>query len=154
MRDWEPSTSVTHVLIKKCGLGSELPRSLDTLIRFRVSLISTACCTTTTSLETNKQLSPSRMSIFPQSNLITFSPLLITLENHSSIRAYNVTINFLKDYATEFHMSDIEFSHLFSTENVLAKITYELHEAQILAEIPIEEPGLGYVYLEKKTNGK
>ena len=60
--------------------------------------------------------------------------------NHSSIGAYSASINFLKDHVAEFYRFEIAFSHLFGTENVLTKITYELSEAQILAEGPIEEP--------------
>lgn len=48
----------------------------------------------------------------------------------------------------------MEFAHIFKTEIFLAKITNELPEAQILVEGPTEEPGLGYLYLKKKTNKK
>ena len=43
---------------------------------------------------------------------------------------------------------------MFGTEKVLAKISCELPEAQFLAEGPIEELKLGYIYLIKKTNKK
>lgn len=63
-------------------------------------------------------------------------------------------MNFMKDYVAEFCSFDILFTQLFEIENILAKITYELFEAQILAEGPIEEPELGYVYFKKNTNQK
>ena len=63
-------------------------------------------------------------------------------------------MNLLKDYVAEFCGSDIEFTHLIKTVNLLAKITYELPESQILAEGPIKEPDLGYVCLKKMTNRK
>lgn len=77
-------------------------------------------------------------SINPNDILTIVAYLRECQTNHSSIRAYSVAINFLKDFVVEFCRPDIEFAQLFGTENVLVKITYELPEAQILAEGPIE----------------
>lgn len=71
------------------------------------------------SIGKKKQASLSQMYNFPQSTLMAFSPLLLT---------------------SEFCRSDIEFAHLFRTRNILAKISYEMSEAQILVEGPIKEP--------------
>ncbi|CAI9279506.1 unnamed protein product [Lactuca saligna] len=122
-----------HFLKKKCGLGSGLPRSSDLVTRFRESSILIICYTNTMSIGKKKKPSLSQMYNFPQSTLMTFSPLFLT---------------------SEFCRPDIEFAHLFRTENILAKITYEMPEAQIWAEGPIKEPKFGYVYLKKKTNQK
>lgn len=54
----------------------------------------------------------------------------------------------------EFFRCDFELAHLFGTKKFLAKIDYKPPEAKILAEGPIDEPMLGYVYLENKTNKK
>ena len=95
---------------------------------------------------------------FPSINL---NDILITTAHYRSrqndqlsIRAYSVVINLLKDYVSKFYRSDIEFAHVFRIENMLAKISCELLEAQILSEGPIEEPELGYIYMRKKTNRK
>ena len=71
-----------------------------------------------------------------------------------SIVAYNAAMNYLKDYVAEFCRCNFELAHLFGTEKFLAKIDYKLLEAEILAEGPINEPMLGYIYLQKKTNKK
>lgn len=68
------------------------------------------------------------------------------------ITPYSVIMNFIKNYVAEFCQCDFNFTHVFGTEKILAKINYELPEAQVLVKRPIEEPNLGYVYLKKKTN--
>ena len=61
-------------------------------------------------------------------------------------------MNYLKDYVVEFCRCDFEVAHLIRTEKLLEKIDCKLPEAEILAEEPINEPILGDIYLEKKTN--
>ena len=71
-----------------------------------------------------------------------------------SIDAYSVTMNYLQDYVAEFCRCDFELAHLFGTEYFLANIDYKLPKVEILAEGPIDEPVLGYVYMKKKANKK
>ena len=71
-----------------------------------------------------------------------------------SIVAYTTVMNFLKDYVVEFCRSYFELVRLFGTKKLLGKIDYKLLEAKILLEGHVEEPELGYVYLQRKTNKK
>lgn len=93
-------------------------------------------------------------SINPNNIITIASHFQSCQKDQLSIGAYNVATNFFKDYEVEFCISDIEFEHMFGTEIILAKITYELPEAQILAEGSIEETKFGYIYLKKKINQK
>lgn len=93
-------------------------------------------------------------SLNPNNILTIATRLKDRQSNESSIGAFNTSLSFLKDYVTEFCRTNVEFSHLFGTENLLAKICIEHPEAQILAECHIEEPEVGFVYLKKKINRK
>lgn len=71
-----------------------------------------------------------------------------------NIVAYISAMNYLKDYVIQFCKCDFKSDHPFGTKKFLAKVDLKLPEAEILAERPIDEHGLGYVYLQKKTNKK
>lgn len=71
-----------------------------------------------------------------------------------SIAAYSVAMNYLKDYVVGFCRCDYKLAHLFRTEKFLAKLDYKLPEVELLAEGPINESVLGYVYFQKKTKTK
>ena len=71
-----------------------------------------------------------------------------------SIVAYNSAMSYVKDYVAEFCRCDFELDHLFGTKKFLEKIDYKLPEAKMLVEGPIDEPVLGYVYFQMKTNKK
>ena len=71
-----------------------------------------------------------------------------------SMGSYHAALSFLKDYVAEFCRCDFELAHLIRTEKYLVKIDFNLVEAEIMAEGPINEPVLGFVYLQRKTNKK
>lgn len=91
-------------------------------------------------------------TINPNDILTIFAHLRSHQNDETNIGAYNVALSFLKDYVAEFSRCDFELAHLFETEKFLANIDFNLPEAELLAEGRIDEPVLGYVYLQKKTN--
>ena len=95
---------------------------------------------------------------FPSINLNDILTIIVHLKdrqsNESSIGPFNIAISFLKDYISKYCRADVEFAHLFRTENLLARNSTELPEAQILTKGPIKEPEFGFVYLKKKINQK
>ena len=68
--------------------------------------------------------------------------------------AYHAALSFLKDYVAEFFRCDYELAHLYETEDFVAKIDFVLTEAELLANGPIDDPVLGFVYTTKKANKK
>lgn len=71
-----------------------------------------------------------------------------------SMGAYHVALSFLKDYVAEFSRRDFEVAHLYGTEQFVLKIDFILPEAELLADGPIEEHVLAFVYTTRKTNKK
>ena len=72
--------------------------------------------------------------------------------NDLSIGAYHSALSFLNNYVAEFYKCDYELAHMFEIEKFLAKINFRLPKVEILAEGPIDEPVLGFVFHQRKTN--
>lgn len=96
-------------------------------------------------------------------NFHSLNPIdILTIVAHfQSVQSYNLNmgayhsaLSFLKDYVVEFCKCDYELPHMLKTDKLLAKIHFKLPEAEILAEGRIDEPVLGFVYDQRKTNQK
>ena len=68
--------------------------------------------------------------------------------------AYHAALSFLKDYVAEFCRCDYELAHLYRTKDFVATTNFVLPEAEMLADGPINDPVLGFVYTTKKSNKK
>ena len=84
--------------------------------------------------------------INPNDILTIFSHLRNHQTNDLGIGAYHATLSFLKDYVAKLCRCDYKLAHLFGTKNFLAKIDFVLQEVELLAEGPIDEPVLGFVF--------
>ena len=88
-------------------------------------------------------------------DILTLAAHFRGLQNDDiSMGAYNAALSFLKDYVAEFCRRDCELAQLFGTEDFVAKIEYVPQETELLAEGPIDDSILGFVYKTKKRNKK
>lgn len=71
-----------------------------------------------------------------------------------STRAFNPTINYLKDYVAKFGRSNVDFTHLFNTYTILASFSIEIEGVNLLDEGPMKELDQGFVYLKKSIGKK
>lgn len=93
-------------------------------------------------------------TINPNDLLMIAAHLKGKYDSETSIGAFTIALNFLKDYIVEFGRSNVEFDPIFRTDKLLAPIDTSLEEIDLLDEGPISEAKLGYIYKKKISKNK